>query len=189
MKFRQIVVPLAMTFWAVTNSAQAPTWESETAAGMQAYQKRSYTEAEDLFKDAFLLAEQFGEFDPRLAAAMSNLAAVQQAEGKFAEAELLYNRALTICEKVYGPEQLEVATSLDNLANLLVQRVKYSDAEPLFERALTIREKALGPVHPDVAKVLSDLAGLKWVEGMYSESESLFNRALAIDQKALLTLA
>jgi tetratricopeptide (TPR) repeat protein len=128
MKSHQIVIPLAMAFWATTSSAQAPSWEMENAAGMQAYQKQSYTEAENLLKDAFRDAEQFGEFDARLAVAMSNLAAVQQALGKFAEAELLYNRALTIREKVDGPEQLGVATSLDDLANLLVKRAKYSNA-------------------------------------------------------------
>ena len=138
MKFRQIVIPLAMAFWAATSSAQAPSWEQENAAGMQAYRKQSYTEAENLLKDAFRQAEQFGEFDPRLAGVMSNLAAVQQAKGKFAEAELLYNRALTICEKVDGPEQLEVATSLDDIANLLA--VEQGQHDAVVERAVDNRD-------------------------------------------------
>ena len=62
---RGIVIALATTFWAVTSPAQAPSWEIENAAGLQAYQRGNYTEAENLFRDAFGRVEEFGELDPR----------------------------------------------------------------------------------------------------------------------------
>jgi len=46
------------------------------------------------------------------------LVEVRDTQGKYAEAEPLYQRALAISEKTLGPEHPQVATSLNNLALL-----------------------------------------------------------------------
>ena len=74
-------------------------------------------------------------------------------QGRYAEAEPLYKRALAIREKALGPDHPDVARSLNNLAELYENQGRYAEAEPLYKRALAIREKALGPDHPDVATV------------------------------------
>ena len=83
-----------------------------------------------------------------------------RSQGRYADAEPLYQRALAIREKVLGPEHPDVATSLNNLAALYHAQGRYADAEPLFQRALAIQEKALGPEHPDVATVRKNYAAL-----------------------------
>ncbi|CAN0512516.1 unnamed protein product, partial [Laminaria digitata] len=74
-------------------------------------------------------------------------------QGKYAEANPLYERSQAIREKILGPEHPEVAQSLNNRVG------KHEEAGPLYERSLAIREKVLGPDHPDVAQSLNNLAG------------------------------
>ena len=73
-------------------------------------------------------------------------------QGRYAEAEPLYKRALAIGEKALGPDHPDVAQSLNNLASCTTHQGRYAEAEPLYKRALAIREKALGPDHPDVGQ-------------------------------------
>jgi Tfp pilus assembly protein PilF len=77
-------------------------------------------------------------------------------QGKYAEAEPLYKRALAIKEKTLGPDHPDVATSLHNLAWVYSREGKYKMAEPLYKRALAIKEQALGPNSPDVATGLEN---------------------------------
>ena len=106
-------------------------------------------------------------------------------QGRYAEAEPLYKRALAIREKALGPDHPDVGTALNNLAALYRAQGRYAEAEPLYKRALAIREKALGPDHPDVGTSLNNLAALYRAQGRYAEAEPLYKRALAIREKAL----
>jgi tetratricopeptide (TPR) repeat protein len=76
---------------------------------------------------------------------LNNLAALYDDQGRYADAEPLYKRALAVWEKALGPDHPDVATALNNLAQLYKDQGSYEDAEPLYKRALAIREKALGP--------------------------------------------
>ena len=53
-----------------------------------------------------------------VAESLNNLAGLYRDQGKYAEAQLLYNRSLAIDYKVLGPEHPWVATDLNNLAEL-----------------------------------------------------------------------
>ena len=79
---------------------------------------------------------------------------VYRAQGKYSEAEGLFERALAIREKALGASHPDVGQTLNNLANLYRDQGKYGEAEGLFKRALAIREQALGASHPDVAATL-----------------------------------
>ena len=119
------------------------------------------------------------------AASLHNLALVYQEQGRYAEAEPLFKRALAIYEKALGPEHPDVATILNNLAFVYRAQGRYAEAEPLFVRALAIYEKALGPEHPNVATSLNNLAFVYRAQGRYADAEPLYKRALAISEKAL----
>ena len=54
------------------------------------------------------------------------------AQGKYAEAEPLFKRALAIREKALGKDHPDVATSLNNLALLYDSQGKYAEAEPFM---------------------------------------------------------
>ncbi len=53
-----------------------------------------------------------------MATGLNKLGLLCYNQGKYAEAEPLYQRALAIWEKALGPEHPNVATSVNNLADL-----------------------------------------------------------------------
>ena len=63
------------------------------------------------------------------------------AQGKYAEAEPLYKRALAIREKALGPEHPLVAASLKNYAALVRKNGRGNEAAKLEARAKAIRAK------------------------------------------------
>jgi Tfp pilus assembly protein PilF len=69
--------------------------------------------------------------------------------GQFEKAEPVYQRALAIREKAYGPEHPKVVESINSLAELYQSIGDTAKAEPLHQRALAIRKKVFGPDHPD----------------------------------------
>jgi tetratricopeptide (TPR) repeat protein len=97
--------------------------------------------------------------------------------GRYAEAQPLYERALSILEGSLGPDHLAVATTLDHFAGLLKRQARYADAEPLYERALAIRER-LGTNHPAVLATVHNLAGLLDSQGRFAEAQLLLERAV-----------
>jgi tetratricopeptide (TPR) repeat protein len=164
---------------------QAGLWESNMRAGAEAYQQGRYAEADSLLQAALTQAEQFGPEDRHVATSLNDLATLYQAQGRHAQAEPLYQRALGIDEKALGPDHPNVAPILDNLAGLYYVQGRHAQAEPVYQRALEIREKALGPEHPEVATTLNNLAKLYQAQGRYAQAEPLYQRALAIWEKAL----
>ena len=136
------------------------SWHTCMNAANNAYKKGAYDYAERMFRAALNEAEDFGPDDPRLAKNMNNLALVYYAQGKYAEAELLFERSLALWKKVMGRDHPDVATSLNNLAGLYDAQGKYAEAVPLHKLSLAMREKLFGRDHPDVAESLNDLARL-----------------------------
>jgi CHAT domain-containing protein/Tfp pilus assembly protein PilF len=102
--------------------------------------------------------------------------------GKYDEAIPLFERALEIRERIFGPDHRDVADVLNSLAILYYYKGDYVRAEPLCQRALIIREKALGPWHPNVADSLRDLAFICVDKGDYARAELLCQRALTIKE-------
>ncbi|RXK82136.1 tetratricopeptide repeat protein [Chlorobaculum sp. 24CR] len=138
----------------------------------------NYPEAERYYKKAAAIEDENPLY-------LNTHAGILWKMGRYAEAEPLFRRALSIGEKTLGPEYPDVAASLNNLAVLLSDQGNYTEAEPLFRRAFAIREKVLGPNHPDVATDLNNLALLLKTQGKYDEAGLLFRRALAMNEKAL----
>jgi len=106
-------------------------------------------------------------------------------QGKYQEALPLLQRALTICEKVLGPEHDDTAISLSNLAMLHYNLGQYDKALLLNQRALEIREKVLGPEHSDTIDSLQIQASVYQALGQYDDALRLHQRALAIKEKIL----
>jgi tetratricopeptide (TPR) repeat protein len=134
-------------------------------------------------------SQQGSEMSPSdlalLATSLNNLAGLYKSQGRYAEAEPLLERSLSIREQQLGPEHPDVATSLNNLALLYKSQGRYSEAEPLYERSLSIWEQQLGPAHPDVATSLNNLAALYNSQGRYAEAETLYERSLSISEQQL----
>ena len=62
-------------------------------------------------------------------------------QGRYAEAEPLYQRSLAILEKAMGPEHPEVAPTLENYATKLREAGRKAEADELDARIKMIRAK------------------------------------------------
>jgi tetratricopeptide (TPR) repeat protein len=133
----------------------------------------------DYFQKAINLASTSS---PDLGASLNNLAELYRVTRRYAEAELLYARSISIKEEQLGANHPSTATSLNNLASLYESIGKYAEAEPLYLRSLAISEEHN---HPDTAIILINLAGLYRLIGRYSEAEPLYVRSLAISEEQL----
>ena len=119
------------------------------------------------------------------ASTLNNLAGLYRSQGRYSEAEPLYEQALALRKRLLGEEHPDVAESLNDLAGLYDSQGRYSEAEPLYKQALALRKRLLGEEHPHVATSLNNLAELYDSQGRYSEAEPLYEQALAMYKRLL----
>ena len=123
---------------------------------------------------------------PTVATYYNNLAALLQAQGKYAEAEPLFRRAIEIDEKTLGKDHPDVATRYNNLAFLLqdpgqVCRGRAALSAGDRDRRKDSRQGASRPLR--LGTTISPL--LLQAQGKYAEAEPLFRRAIEIGEKTL----
>ena len=75
------------------------------------------------------------------------LAAILDASGRHREAVATLRHALSVYERVLGPDHYEVATVLENLAAVAARAGESDQAAALRARALRIRRRVLGHTH------------------------------------------
>ena len=84
-------------------------------------------------------------------------------QSRYAEAEVLYRRALTRAEGWLGPNHTSTLKVASLLGLLLAERGEEEaseEARRLFERALVGLEQAGGQMHPDTLSIVANLANL-----------------------------
>jgi tetratricopeptide (TPR) repeat protein len=117
---------------------------------------------------------------------LNNLARLREAQGRYSEAEQYYRQALTLSQRVFGPNDPRTATVMNNLAGALESEDKSAEAEDRYKEALKIREAALGRDHPEVAQSLNNLGYMLLKEYQdCKKAEPMLTDALAIKQSSL----
>jgi tetratricopeptide (TPR) repeat protein len=91
-------------------------WQEFMNQGKQHREQRRLADAEKNYLAAVSAAEQFGSEDSRVAASLNALATTYHEQGRYAEAESAYRRALSVWEAAAGPESESVAICLNNWA-------------------------------------------------------------------------
>jgi tetratricopeptide (TPR) repeat protein len=132
-------------------------------------------------------AQQASEYrDDVIAGTLANaLARVENMLTNYSVAKPLYERALIIREKVFGPDHPKTANVMNNLAVLLLKLGDYSSAKPLFERVFAIRKKEFGLFDSRTAHTLNNIASLLKKQGDYDSAKLFYERALAIREQKL----
>jgi tetratricopeptide (TPR) repeat protein len=117
----------------------------------------------DCFQQAITISRKSGDADQNsLAASLNNLAGLYESQGKWAEAEPLYDEALAIRRTLFGARPNNgLAASLNNLAGLYESQGKWAEAEPLYDQALAMLEHILAPNHPNIKIVRNNLQSLR----------------------------
>ena len=90
-----------------------------------------------------------GPEHPDTASSLNNLGVLLQTpRGTTGGGQALLERALAICEKVWGREHPDTARSLNNLGTLPKPKANLAGARPRRRRALHIFRLRLGQDHP-----------------------------------------
>jgi tetratricopeptide (TPR) repeat protein len=145
-----------------------------------------YEDAEANLRQFLKLSEkQLQPDDHHIASSYFGLAMVRETQGKTADADLLYKKALSIAEKAYADAPLELAHMLETLGNFYEGQKLYRKSDPLFQRALSLREKALGNENLEVAEQFVRYALVLESRGHFAEAEMFCYRSLTIKHALL----
>jgi tetratricopeptide (TPR) repeat protein len=106
-------------------------------------------------------------------------------DGRYREAETVYQMVLISLEKALGLEHPGTLTSVNNLGLVLDRQGRYEEAEAMHRRALHDREKMLGPEHPNTLTSVNNLGLVLDSQGKYEEAEVMHRRALEGSEKVL----
>jgi tetratricopeptide (TPR) repeat protein len=102
--------------------------------------------------------------------------------GEASAAKSLFEQALTLKYRGYGPDHPELAVTLDNLGLILTRLGDMKAARELHMTALSIKTAAFGLMHPAVALTLNNLAAAQSAAGDYSAACDSLRQAVTIDQ-------
>jgi CHAT domain-containing protein/tetratricopeptide (TPR) repeat protein len=182
---RNALIVVVTSFFSLPSPAQQLDISAILRSSQDAFDRGNFTAAlTEAQKLEQVVRAQFGVNHTYYGIALNNLATVYEAQGRAAEAEGLYLRALEIREKALGPRHLEVAIPLNNVAKLYSSLGRYGEAEELLRRALSILEEA-GGTNRVMGPVLGNLADVYRELRKYGEAETLFHRALAFRERTL----
>jgi tetratricopeptide (TPR) repeat protein len=146
-----------------------------------------YPEAEKLYKLAlpiFEKAKPSAASTRDLAKTLNGLGRVYEHQGRYAEAETVQKRALSLVENSPDSDQMVVSYALEDLGNAYFGEGRYAEAEDYYQRALAIREKAPGGDRTAVTQTLNLISNVYMRTGRFAEAETLLKRAVDIQEKA-----
>lgn len=117
--------------WTVTSGAPAhgqnPSLKELNERAVRLYELGSYNEAAELAEEALRTAERdLGRNDPHLTTFLNNLAVIYYAQEKYAEAKLLYERALGIERKNFSSDKTQLISLMKSVEKC---RQKLTDKE------------------------------------------------------------
>jgi len=154
------------------------------AQALAVYEKGNFVEAERLFRRLLEDREQ-GRVrrGPPLPAILNRLGYSIAEQGRYAEAEPIMRRSLTLSEQE-GADPRAVGGALTVLGNNLWQQGRSVEAEPLLRRAVALREQHQ-PGSTDLAISLGHYSRVLRQLKRFGEAESVLRRSLAIREEKL----
>ncbi len=138
----------------------------------------------ELLDDALLRIERELPDDPELQIdLLDDFGEIRAGQGRFDEAQGLFNKALMLAEKTYGQSHPSIAETLLNLTVTASFVGKSIESAPLAERAVTILD---ADQHTDplvLANALTTLAAVREAQSRPQDSVSLMRRALSLQRQ------
>ncbi|HKI19059.1 MAG TPA: tetratricopeptide repeat protein [Isosphaeraceae bacterium] len=111
------------------------------------------------------------------------------AQGKYAQAQPLFEQALEIRRRLLTDDHPQTASSYNNVAVNLMYQGKYAAAQPLYEKALEINRRLLTDDHPNTAISYNSLAANLSAQGKYLAARDRWISAVKSLDAARLTVA
>ena len=119
------------------------------------------------------------------AVAANGLGTAYAREGRYPEAEPLFQQSLAIWRQYLGSRSIMIAVVLNNIADIHTARGKYEDARRCQAEALKIDEETLGPQAPLVANDWNNLGVTYSLQHKYSAAERALRHAIELGSSAV----
>jgi tetratricopeptide (TPR) repeat protein len=120
--------------------------------------------------------------DEGMSWALHNLGDLYSDQGRLAEAEAMYNRALQGSEEALGPKHTSTLDTVNNLGNLYKNQGRLAEAEAMYSRALQGYEKVLGLAlvssYIPALNTIFNLGNLYSETGQTDKAKAMYTRAL-----------
>lgn len=153
-------------------------WQSLSNASEKAFLEGEFAKAEDLAWESLSKAKRMGEFEPRLAVSLSNLAVIQRSRGQYDRAEDLSNIALRIFQAIDARGEL-MAKALLNSACYFHDVGRWGEARRLYTKAVGLLETAFHD--PMLCRALCLYARLCSDTEKHSQAETLLKRVASLE--------
>jgi tetratricopeptide (TPR) repeat protein len=146
-------------------------WDKYRILGEQAEASANYAYAEAMWAMTVLIAQHFGDKDPRAAYSLDSLSRSLMRQQKFTLAEHFLSKAWTIKTQVISASALEIATTMNLVAELYYRQGKYPDAIQMCKKVFGIYSSAYGPNHPKTHEIAGNIAMLERMSTPAVESQ------------------
>ena len=125
----------------------------------------------------YLATHAYSGETPQDAQLLDHLAHFFDLQGRYAEAEHIFLRVLSILEYTYGHHHVRTTRSMNSLATVYYKQGRYQKAETLYRHIWNIRQHHLDLHDPDIAGSMNNLARIYEEQGHYQKAMVLFKRA------------
>lgn len=159
-------------------------WAAISRQISKAYHEGRLAKAEDLCWEALSKAKLMGEFEPRLAISLSNLAVIQRLRGQYARAEDLSNIALRITQAIEEGSPMMVK-ALVNAACFFHDEGRWGEARRLYGKAIAWLEEGRGDKDL-LCQALLLHARLCSDQGRDSQAETIINRVSSLGPETVV---
>jgi len=156
-------------------------WEEFYNASIRLLKMEKHAEAKRLAKKSLSEAmDIYGPSHSTSGMSLFLLGLISQYQAEFKEAEVFYEKALSIFERIFSKDDIVILNVLQNLAFVYQSQGKYPEAEQLYKRVLRIKEQGYGKENCQIIPILCSLANLLKEMKKFDEAEELYTRGLQI---------
>jgi tetratricopeptide (TPR) repeat protein len=140
--------------------------------------------AEASFREALEILREARGDHPSLCEPLNDHAASLRRLGRYAEAEPLFQEALTRARAYYGEEHVFVIVMMSNLATTRASLGRYDEAVETFEQAVSLAETIFPPARPEPDRIRSRYGECLMLAGRLGQAgEVLFESHAALEAK------
>lgn len=164
-------------------------WDRYRILGEQAEASSNYPYAEAMWAMTVLIAQHFGDKDPRTPYSLDSLSRALMRQQKFTLAEHFLSKAWTIKTQVISASALEIATTMNLVAELYYRQAKYSDAIQMCKKVHGIYHGAYGPNHPKTHEIAGNIAMLERMAAPAAPVQPVAEAPAAVSQPAAQVVA
>lgn len=147
-----------------------------------------YDGARLLYERSPRIYEEVDRTSPNVPPILLNIAFATALGGRYADSIPLYERAIGLMEKRYGPNHFRVARAITAYGNALWKAGERERALALYERGMTIFARG-DPANPWLAECLAEFGNLRFENGEPDQAKTLYSRALPIARSSDLAEA